>query len=164
MGRRARWRGADAAKSSKCCMHGWLCQTGQDKFLIKATLHVFLWLDPLLSPAPSPHHSPVFHLCILHLHRWRLKITVVEETPCDVRGIICRSALVTGNVNAARDPVYAHLCKRECWSNQEEFDFDLRWCREIHLFCLFQREFFFFSLSLVVFCIEAVWKGYKTKL
>lgn len=33
----------------------------------------------------------------------------VEETLCDIRGIICRSALVRGNVNAAHDPVYAHL-------------------------------------------------------
>lgn len=133
MARRARWRGANAAKSSKCCMHGWLCQTGQDKFLIKASLHVFLWLDT----APPHHLSPMFHLCILHLHRWRLKITGVDETLCDICGIICSSALVRGNVNAMRDPVYAHL-------QTGMFDFDLCQCREIHLFCLFQREVVFF--------------------
>lgn len=155
MGRRARWRGADAAKSSKCCMPGWLCQTGQDKFLIKASLHVFLWLDPLLSPPPLTCLSPLYtSFTPLEIkdhgggrntmwHSWYYLLLCARQRGCECSTWPCLCTLANRSV----DPTKKNLILT--FGNVEK-----------STYFVFFKEFFFSSL----FCIEAVWKGYKTKL
>lgn len=157
MGRRARWRGADAAKSSECCMRGWLCQTGQDKFLIKASLHVFLWLDPLLSPPPpltcvSPLYPSFTPLEIKDhggggntvWHSWYYLPLGARQRECECSAWPCLCTLANGSVDPTKKNListFGDVEKSTCF--------------------VFFRESLFFPL---VFCIEAVWKGYKTML